>query len=92
MEIKPPRHQIRYGAPWHHGERHRRYHVFHPPKWLQTLWDIKDPIEAWLKYLQMYFSEIVGLIIGTAFLTIRAAIGIYVFFWWCLPVVIETLF
>lgn len=92
MQIKPPRHEIRYGAPWHHGERHRRYHVFEPPRWLQAWWDFIDPIIAMKEYALLYVATVVGMIVEVVATVGIWAFGIYIYGWHVLPVVIDTLF
>lgn len=92
MKIKPPRHEIRYGAPWYHGERRRRYHVFYAPRWLQAWWDFIDPFIAIKEYCLLMIATIVGAIVVAGVYIAMWAIGIYVYGWHVLPVVIDTLF
>lgn len=84
--------RVRYDPPWRFGERHRRYYVFTPPRWLQAWWDLVHPTVATFAYVRLLVATCVGTFVSVIWTAVCVAVGLYVLVWWCLPIVLETLF
>ncbi len=91
--VKPKvNYEARHGAPWRHGERHRRYYVFEPPRWLARWWSFIDPIHATFLYLKLWVATVVTLIVEIGLHIFMTVFVIWLFGWHVLPIVFETLF
>ena len=68
---------VRYGPPWHHGERQRRYYVFDAPTWLQRWWNFTDPIDREIQRWQLNIWAVFEIVAGILFRLAGIAFGLY---------------
>lgn len=80
-----PDYEIRYGAPWYEGERAHRYVVHRAPRPRLWWWRISDKWFIRYQRLQLWFDMLLEFL-GALF---TASLVIYLFFWHCLPVMID---
>ena len=81
--------EVRYGAPWHYGERNRRYYVFAPPGWLRSWWSVSDPIDREIRRFRMTVNTFFGLVFRAIFVVMCITFFGYLFLWNIIPFVID---